>query len=289
MTEQEMVITNQDVLNKAKLNWTVRKEEIVTKSGIEILDNFAVIRNDTNKILSVRGKDYTPYQNHELSELLFKVSSMTGLKIVRGGFFGEGEKVYIQLKADDMRLGNDRIEGYLTGINSFDGSTSLAFGPTTKTISCQNTFFAAFREMNTRIRHTKNMNIRVDEVCRALEVSMKEEKEIFTNIKRLSEIPIDSIAKERFTRQFFDIPKELTLTSDELSTRTKNQLSRFYVDMHGEMAEKGETLWGFFSGITKYTTHTISENRKNYVSDSKMYNNIGRKEQKIFNELVSMS
>jgi len=119
----------QQVLNKVGLNWTVREESITTESGIIVPKSKAIIREDTNTVLSVHGDGYFPYQNHQMVDLLDKVSQQVGLPIHKGGYFGGGEKVYLQLKSNDLKLGNDRVEGFITGVNSFDGSTSLAFGP----------------------------------------------------------------------------------------------------------------------------------------------------------------
>jgi hypothetical protein len=124
MSEQNSRVV--EILNETKLNWNVKTEKVVTESGI-VLDNFsALVREDTNEALSVRSDSYYPYQNYELVELLDRVSGLTGLSIHNGGSFGGGKKVFIQLKSNNLRIGNDRVEGYLTGINSFDGSTSLA-------------------------------------------------------------------------------------------------------------------------------------------------------------------
>lgn len=277
------------ILDKSKLDWSVRTEELQTASGIVIPENIAIIRNDTNTVLSVRGEGYQPYQNEEMAELLYRVSNKTGLQVHRGGFFGEGEKVFVQLKSDDLKLGNDRIEGFLTGINSFDGSTSLAFGPSSLTISCRNTFFAAFRQMTTKIRHTKNMIIRVEDVCQKLESALKDEKEIFTNIVKLSETSFDQAVKDAVTRQLFKIPKDVALTDQEqISTRTRNQMERFYIDLNGELNEKGSNLWGLFSGVTKFTTHSLSTTKKEYNPDQKMYDQYGDRERQIYGHLVSL-
>lgn len=279
----------QEILKEAKLDWSVRTETIQTVSGIEIPESMAIVREDTNKVLSVRGVGYHPYQNEELMELLHRVSSKTGLEIHRGGFFGEGEKVFIQLKSDDLKLGNDRIEGFLTGINSFDGSTSLAFGPTSLTISCMNTFFGAFRQMTTKVRHTKNMVLRVEDICQKLEVALNDEKEIFTNIVRLSETPLDDIIRDSVTRQLFKIPKNVLLNDAKaISTRTRNLMDRYYIDSVGEINQKGENLWGLFSGVTKFTTHSLSSVRKTYDSDQKMYDQYGERERGIYHNLVEM-
>lgn len=273
-----------ELLDKTGLNWNVRTENVVTESGIPIPNQKAIIRDDTNVPLSIRSDEYFPFQNYELIELLDKVSTRSGLEICKGGSFKDGARVFIQLKSDNLTLGTDRVEGYLTGINSFDGSTSLAFGPCNITISCQNKFFAAFRELDTKVRHTKNMTIRIDEICKRLDKALEEEKYIFDNIVRFSETRFDNVIKDRVTRSLFNLKREVDLNDDEqVSTVTRNKLSRFYIDLNGELQDKGDNLWGLFSGVTKYTTHSLSKDDK---SDEKMFNVYGKREFEIFTDLI---
>lgn len=275
-----------EILNEANLNWNVKSDKVITESGIALDGYTALVREDTNVPLSVRSESYYPYQNYELVELLDRVSGLTGLSIHKGGFFGEGQKVFIQLKSNNLRVGNDRVEGYLTGINSFDGTTSLAFGPSNITISCQNKFFAAFREMQSKVRHTKNMVVKIDEICRRLEGVLDEEKIVFDNILKLSETRFDDIIKDKVTRELFGINKDVDLKDmDAISGVTRNKLSRFYVDLNGELQGKGDNLWGLFSGITKYTTHSLS---KNDNTEAKMFGVYGKRELSIFNKLTEL-
>ena len=276
----------QDVLNQTNLNWTVREESLTTQSGIIIPKQKAIVRDDTNEVLSIHGEGYYPYQNHQLIELLDKVSQQSGLPIHRGGMFGNGEKVFIQLKSNDMKLGNDRIEGYITGINSFDGTTSLAFGPSNITISCQNTFFGAFRSMDTKVRHTKNMVMRVEDICRGLERVIDEESKMFEEIKMLSETRMTKQNEDWVTRTLFNIMKDVDMNNEEqVSSVTRNKLTRFYVDLNGELKEKGDNMWGLFSGVTKYTTHSMN---KGDNSENKMFGTYGNRERQIFKQLVEM-
>jgi phage/plasmid-like protein (TIGR03299 family) len=273
-----------EILETTGLNWNVRTERTQTESGIE-LDRIALVREDNNDVLGVHSNGYVPYQNEQLVELLQRVSSLTGLEIHKGGEFGGGKKVYIQLKSDTLRLGNDRVEGFVTGINSFDGSTSLAFGNSNLTISCQNTFFSAYRNLE-KIRHTKNMDIRIDTICRGVDMLVNEEKEIFETIKRMSETSFSQEQKDRVIRSLFDIDMDIQIRNyheeNALSTNMKNKLSRMYIDMNGELQEKGENVWGLFSGVTKYTTHSLS---KNDNTENKMFGLYGNRERKIFNDL----
>ena len=279
-------LNNMKFAENNDLNWTVRQEPVQTQSGIIIPGKMAIVRDDTNIPLSVMAESYQPYQNHEMIELLERVSNQTGMEIKRVGLFGDGEKVFIQLKSNDLKLGNDRVEGYLTGINSFDGSTSLAFGPSNVTISCTNSFFAAFRGLNTKVRHTKNMVIKIDEICRGLENVLEEEKQMFNNIIKLSETKVNKDNIDQVLRKLFNIGREVNLKDSEaISSVTSNKLSRFHIDLNGELQEKGDNLWGLFSGVTKYTTHSLS---KSDNTEKKMFGVYGNREREIFNDLVEL-
>lgn len=271
-----------------KLDWKVRQEPVQTESGIIIPGHMAIVREDTNVPLSIMADGYQPFQNHELIELLEKVSNQTGMEVKKAGLFGNGEKVFIQLKSDDLKLGNDRVEGYLTGINSFDGSTSLAFGPSNITISCQNTFFSSFRGLSSKIRHTKNMRIRIEDIVKSLMGALEEEKKMFQQIVQLSETRIGEDDVESVLRKLFNIDHEVDIEDDEaLSTVTKNKIDRFYVDLNGELKSKGDNLWGLFSGVTKYTTHSATKDTERNMYN-KMFSVVGKREKEIFNHLVEL-
>ena len=275
--------TSQEFLTETNLNWTVSAQELQTSSGIILEKQVAVVRDDTQKVLSVRGKGYELFQNEQLIELLLKVSEKSGLELHKGGYFGDGEKVYIQLKSSNLRLGNDTIEGFVTGVNSFDGTTSLAFGHSNITISCQNTFFAAFRGLDSKVRHTKNMVYKIDDILRETDSTLLRERDIFDAIVRLSEVPVTEKAKDMVIRTLFDIKPKIA-SYDEVSTYIKNRLIIYNDDLIGEMKEKNETMWGLFSGMTKYTTHSIKEDN----TEAKLFGIFGERERVVFNKLVEM-
>jgi phage/plasmid-like protein (TIGR03299 family) len=290
----EIILTDriEQLLNDTNLNWAVKESPIFTKFGdseLPIGDKKALIREDNHEVLGLHSSGYQPFQNYEMLELLDKVSQQTGLPIHKGGLFGNGKKVYIQLQSHEYRIQNvngmwDMIRGFVTGINSFDGSTSLSFGPSTKTISCQNTFFGAYKEMGTKIRHTKNMGVKIDEVCRRIEGVLVEERNNFDNIKRMSETSFEMNTLDSVIRTMFDLDRDVDLKdTDKLSGVTRNKLSRFYIDLNGELREKGNNVWGLMSGVTKYTTHSII---KGDNSEKKMFGSTGNRERKIFSDLV---
>ena len=273
----------EEILTKSGLNWTVRSEGVQTTSGIVLPKKIAIIRNDNNAPLGDHKEGYTPYQNHELLELLFQISHKTGLALHTGGFFGGGEKVWFQLKSDDLKLGNDRIEGYISGFNSFDGSTSLSFGNSNRTVSCMNSFWLIYRSMQTKMKHSVSMLKKIDEILFNIDKLVHEEQDNFRKIERLSEVQMTKEVKEMVIRKLFEIDKEERLDSDEISTNKKNKLIKFDMDLSTELSGKGSNYWGLFSGITRYTTHSMSREDN---SEAKIFGVAGKKEREIWTMLT---
>lgn len=273
------------ILKQANLDWSVKAERLVTaESNIET-KNIAIVRSDNNAILGVHGDGYHPLQNSEMMEILDRISGKMGLPLHKGGYFNQGEKVYIQLKTQDLNVGTDKVKGYLTCVNSFDGSTSLAFGHSNLTISCQNTFFANYREMANKVRHTQRMHERIDIICMQIEDVLRAEQKIFQTITRMSEVQIHQKVRDMVLERILNLDKEERLADlSTLSTRKKNILSDLEVNIAGEVQDKGGNLWGLFSGITKYTTHGL----KGDSNENKLFGVYGRREREVFTELSQM-
>jgi phage/plasmid-like protein (TIGR03299 family) len=278
-------MNKQEMLEKSGLNWTVGRQAIQTESGILIPNKVALVRDDTQTVLGIHSENYEPYQNDELLDLLHKIEGSTGLVLHTGGSFKGGEKVWFQLKSNDLRIGNDKIEGYVSGFNSFDGKTALAFGNSSLTVSCMNTFWRGYKEVDTRLRHSATMRPKIEEILKRIDVLMKEEQVMFNEIKMLNDTKMTAAVKELVTRKLFEISKEERLDDPDLSTRKKNQLWQFNYDLGIETAQKGDNLWGLFSGITRYTTHSM---KRGDNSESKMFGRTGNIERKLYNELVEM-
>lgn len=271
-------------LEELGLNWTVSKEPIQTVAGVQIPGKVAIMRTDNEDVLGIHGENYDPYQNHELLELLHQIGGRTGLQIHSGGSFNGGSKVWFQLKSDDLKLGGDTIKGFVSGFNSFDGSSSLGFGNSTFTVSCQNTWWAAYREVKTKLRHSASMRANIDEILTNIDVVLEQEQKLFQEIVMLSENAFTQTQKDLVVDLLFNLSKtDIQGDEAELSTRKQNQMELFENDLRAEIATKGDSLWGLFSGVTRYTTHSM---KKTDNTQGKMFGQTGVKERRIFGELL---
>ncbi len=108
---------------------------------------------------------------------------------------------------------------------------------------------------------------------------------MFAEIQQLGNKTLDPKIQELITKMLFDIATTERLDSPEISTNKKNKLEKFNYDLGIETAQKGQNLWGLFSGVTRYTTHSM---KRGDNSESKMFGRTGSIERAIYHELVEM-
>jgi len=251
-----------ELLDKFGLSWKVSKEGLNLPSG-NPSGYYGIVREDTQKCFTTCKESYMPFQNSELAEMLIRISEQTGYDIHSGGMFNGGGKVYLQLKSPNKIQGiganNDSVNGFLTGINSHDGTTSLKWGETNITISCRNTFMYASKELKQSARHTQSIHTRVEDAIRTLQGVIIEESNLFDRFIKLSEIAVKPahIAKVVKDITAVDIMDTGYRNNEKNTTYAINRTNDLLSSISVEMKQKGETLWGLMSGVTNYTTHKL--------------------------------
>ena len=130
------------------------------------------------------------------------------------------------------------------------------------------------------------MRPRIDEILRQIDVLLREEQSQFLEIENLNDVRMTAEVRDLITKRLFEISVEERLDNDDFSTNLKNRLYRFNEDLKMEVAQKGDSLWGLFSGVTRYTTHSMKPRGDN--SENKMFGRTGVIERSIYKELVEM-
>jgi hypothetical protein len=129
------------------------------------------------------------------------------------------------------------------------------------------------------------MKPKIEEILRKIDVLLVEEQSTFQTIQRLGNFRMTQEVRDLVIRKLFEIKREERLDSPDFSTNKLNRMSKFYVDLNGEINQKGDNLWGLFSGVTKYTTHGM---KKGDNSENKIFGKTGNIERQIFEDLVQM-
>lgn len=277
-----------EMLDKYGLRWNVLKQSLFLPDGTDT-GFFGIVREDTKKVFTTTKDSYTIFQNSELAELLLRICNKTGYKIKSGGMFNEGGKVYIQLDTDTKIVGigkaNATIHGYVTGLNSHDGTNSLKFGDTSINIICMNTFNAAKKELKNKLRHTISIHDKIDEYIREINGVIEGEKTIFEKLIKLSEIPV---TKESIARVVKAVTKVDITKNEDISTYARNRATELTNSISLELNRQGQTMFGLFNGVTHYTSHVMpTPSRNNARMESKYLGSGYMADNIAFNEILT--
>lgn len=276
-----------NTLETLGLDFTVEAQPIYTAAQKVIPSKSAIVRADSNAVLGVVGNKYVPIQNQQVLDLLEAGAEKVGLEVTRGGAFDNGAKYYIQIKSDNLIINDDLVEGFITGVNSHDGSTAFRFGNTNETISCKNQFNRLFRtHLKTSFRHTLAAASQIDALAKDIENQLQLEQQMFQQMKQLAEAPLKDFGTQVTDIILKEVAGVAATLEDDISTKKQNIIDELKDSLAGEIHSKGSTLWGAFSGVTHYTTHKVSH-RANH-DRQKVMGHLAIKENAVFNKLTAL-
>jgi hypothetical protein len=248
------------LLQETNLNWEVKKEQFIHPTGL-ITDHYGIFRYDhgsdtpTTCLGSVKGR-YTELSNFDLADTIVKATDSLSINTNRGGELQGGRKVYLQAELPTEYVGKSDVKRWVTVLNSHDGSSSISFGSTNTVVVCSNTFHAAHKE-GSKFRHTVSSKERIDQAINDLREIILADQVLFKTFHMMAERkPNENLVKMVIDSMF---GKDVTkATAKEISTRRKNQIVQFADAYEIERQLEGDTVWGLFNAVTRYTNHMAS-------------------------------
>ena len=257
--QTEGMISIDDMLNRSNTNWKVVKKPLVTEEGWTT-DSHGIFREDTGHYLSTVGNRYTPTQNRDLLELLYKAAEHANITISRGGTISGGRRVFYQLNLGQEPIGGSVLKRWLTALNSHDGQTPLGFGTTNAVVICQNTFFKALLDVN-KVRHTPNSYDRLSIIVQTMSDAILQESLLIDKFKEMSGIYVPSNLDDDFLREILGVNE---------NTRSDKRLATLKESIATDINIHGNNQWALFNGVTRFTTHhdTVRDRARSVMEGS---------------------
>jgi phage/plasmid-like protein (TIGR03299 family) len=277
--------TASDVLMLAGWDFQVEKQPIFTKTGIEIPDRWAMIRDVDKKPVGIVGNRYTAFQPNEVLAVCDAiVENEDGAHYDTAGVLFGGRKIWCMIKLSEtpMNINGDEVYKYLVGYNSFDGSTHFSLLITNIRVVCHNTLSAAIGGCDNivRIRHTQSIHERVEDAKRTLQLANRYHANWEEQAKKLAEVEITDRMFNTYLHALFpdsqnDNKKRDAMTEEERldfvtrSERTRANILGIYQNSTTLTNIRG-TVWGGYNAVTEYTDHHASVKGKGSQSEKRL-------------------
>lgn len=250
--------TAQEAIILAKLNYNVKMDDVFVGSDYQKVDEHkAIIREDNKNILGFTTSKYKIVQNVDAFSF-FDVVVGEGQAIYHSaGALGKGERIWILAKLNgNIKINKDDIvEKYLCLTNSHDGKSSLRMYFTPVRVVCQNTLNMSMADAKNgiSIRHTGNIQHKVDEARRVLGISIDYYKQFEQTILQMENRQL----QEEELNKYFDSVLNID-NKEETSTRKENQkdeLLSLFDNGQGQKTGNKHSLWKAYNSVTEYADH----------------------------------
>lgn len=255
----------QEVLEKAKLNYSVAKGPLTFRDEKEVIDIpklVATFRTDTKQFKGIVGEDYQVIQNHEAFDFINNLEA--DMEFVRAGESSNGT-TWVISRFPEVEVLGDAIHPHLIFQNGHNGKVSLKAAVCMLRIVCQNQFNATFADAANTIviRHSGDMDSKLatarETIVRTMDyISHYQDLAERFATKKLSNSVLQSIIRE-FVADEAKI-KEESLAFDRLQYFKKAYNEEDNQNFIG-------TAWGIMNAYSDFVTHLPAGRKTDTISD----------------------
>jgi hypothetical protein len=250
----------QEILVNNNLDFRIEKQKLVSESGLDT-SYYGLFNDKSGECINTVKEGYTVSQNDEIVELVLRgIEGFGELSVSKAGSINGGRKVFLQLAIEGYSLvGSENIKRYVTVIDSNDGSTGLSVGVGEVVMSCQNQFFKFYKKGQSKFRHTASLIERIKEIPRLIELSLSESLKLTETYKAFQSNEVSRSLANEMVKHILGFDKNMSIrTESKISSRSLKSMESLYNHIDKEMNQKGNNLFGLFSGVTSWTTHEKS-------------------------------
>lgn len=233
---------------------------------ISIPDRFATTRvhpeSGEYEAFEVFKKRYTVIQNTAvLQDCLDIVSASRGDAVIETiGVLNNGRRFFVTLDLGSLIIDplgiNDKIDRYLLGWSSHDGSMPETFANTPIRVVCNNTAHLAMGQARSTfsVRHTPNHDARKQQATAALKMSTKWAEEFKATAEQLLAVPVGHVRLSVVLNKVWPEKEEQT-DRQKANRENRNRVVHELFDNDKNAGRVGENGWAAFGAVTEWLDH----------------------------------
>lgn len=194
----------------------------ITRSGFGtfIPGHKALVREDTNEVFNIVGKDYAVFQNSELWGLVEAILEQPNVSWETGGTLKGGKVVWVLASVDEpftIKGDDSDMLPFIVATASHDGTVGITVRNSNIRVVCWNTLDASDHEAKNTgreftFRHTKKLADRIETAKLVLAGSKDTTLRFRELAEDLAEVPFGELAWEKFVVEFIPEPAGMVVT-----------------------------------------------------------------------------
>lgn len=254
------LMTKDEAWELGGINWEVDLVPI-EYNNLET-DYNLVVRDKDDKVLSCVGEQFTPLQNRRLMDYMTDLVEDSDLGFESALSLKGGEIVAVcARRPEGITIAGEEYLNYLTGANWHNGTRQACMYFSNVRTVCRNTLNAGLYSAPNvfKFRHTSNIEQRMQEARRILEVGFKYNDELERIGNEMVLKPMNEREFNQFLKAAVPDPKKGKDYDDKLpvAIRTREGIKKVYKDTDDLDNIRG-SQWGALQALVAYNDHSIN-------------------------------
>ena len=255
-TEVSKAMTSAEALELAGLDWEVNSRPIHTDNGIVIPGYIANTRSSDDKVLGVVSDKYKIDQNKEAFAFTDNLLDNEAKYVTAGSLRG-GKNVWMLAELPETKILGDAVGQYLCFTNTHDGTGAVRVFVTPVRVCCNNTLNLALNtaKRSWSCRHMGNMESKMHEATRTLELANKYMEELATMADQLANTTITDERLYQIVAEMFpvDEDKQSHRQLANMEQAKREFMVAYYMP---DIKQFRNTAWGAVNAMADMVAHS---------------------------------
>jgi phage/plasmid-like protein (TIGR03299 family) len=264
-------LTPEQMMEKAGVNWSVEKQDLVTSGGSTVKSKQALVRSSDGLVLDVVGKGWNPVQNADAFNFFEEYVRAGDMQMHTAGSLNDGKMVWALAKTNESfeLFNGDVTENYFLFSNPHEFGKAIDIRMTPIRVVCNNTLTLSLSQESDKmlkVNHRKEFDVaEVKEQLGIAREKMEQYKTMaeFLGSKRYTSENI----VEYFNEVFGSIAKEkIDGVTPFTSNNAKNAMD--YLDTQPGANFAQGSFWNAFNTVTYMTDHVQGRSNDGRMTSS---------------------
>ena len=269
---------------QSTLNWDIRLEPVLVNNSYDT-GKKAIIRNDTNQLLSIVGKHYEPFTNSQLLDFTDKLTKTGEFELKGFDELNDGKIIlaFLQNTNPNLKINGCDNEEYLFIGNSFDGTKRFHIGTASNLIRCANQFSSSLKVFSKK--HTSFLNINEPEIHQIIRTYKSKKGIVYESFSGMESVRVDQGVVNQLIHEVYTMLGHDSKLAGKKDWRNSPSMLTLQNSIDREIKDLGNNAFALFNGVTWYTTHEMRTNDAVYSHINGTANLINQKAYRFCNNL----
>lgn len=271
--------TVDEMLVAAGLDWTVRQLPLYAQAEdgelIKLPQRRALVRDSDNKVLSVTGDVWKPFQNRDALEFFREYTEAGGAKLETAGSLRGGKIIWALASVQKGFTLNrkDHVKGYILLTSPHEVGKAITVRTTTVRVVCANTMAMAMGQDSAQYSQNHLTNFDTARAKEAIGLAREQIEQAHLDAKTLSKLRMSEFDNVRFLAQFFmptpEGVKEEAHVTDILNdpNYASKTMAQVIDSLRNAPGAITDNAWGTLNAVTHWADHTAGSK-----ADARLFN-----------------